>query len=234
MFVFLISYRARGIQTFRRGQIIRMIESIKTYFGKHGVPFAIFIAEQDDDKRFNRGKLLNAAFLESECGFLGPRKYVHFNVDYEFNQDFPFPKQLLAFTSGIIDLHRPPYPVLGAACVFDGESYKKMGGFPNDLHGWGGDDWAIYNRAMSAGVDVQTPIGLFNSGFVIEHSVRFDNDSSMNNTNMELAKRNDSATNGLSTCVYKVTNKGEFHDGKNVIHYLFDISGSYNYTYRKH
>mgnify|MGYP000135231218 CR=1 FL=1 len=223
MFVFLIAYRARGLQTFRRGQIVRMLESIKTYFGKHGVPFTILIAEQDDDERFNRGKLLNAAFLESELLLTRPHKYVHFNVDYEFNQDFPFPAELLTFTSGIIDLHRLQLPVLGAACVFDADSYKKMGGFPNDLCGWGGDDWAIYNRAMSAGVKVHTPDGLFNSGLVIEHCVTFNNDTSMNDTNMQLAKRNDSDTNGVSTCTYRVTGKGEFHAG-NVIHYLVVIA----------
>jgi hypothetical protein len=201
-----------------------MIESIKTYFGKHGVPFTILIAEQNDDERFNRGKLLNVAFLESELNLTGPRKYVHFNVDYEFNQEFPFPGELIAFTTGIIDLHRPDYPVLGAACVFDPNSYKQMGGFPNDLHGWGGDDWAIYNRAMSAGVEIHTPAGLFNSGFVIEHKVTFDVDFSANDRNRLLANRNDSLTNGVSTCTYTVSGKGEFHDGDLVLHYLVDIA----------
>ena len=223
MFVFLIAYRARGIQTFRRAQIVNMIESINTYFGKHEIPYKIVVIEQDDDERFNRGKLLNIAFLESENRLHGPRTYFHFNVDYEFNQEFPFPRELLTFTSGIIDLHRPNYPVLGAACVFDNESYKRMGGFPNDLYGWGGDDWAIYNRAMAAGVYIQTPQGLFNSGFVIEHNVIFNNDSSQNDKNMNLAKRNDSSTNGLSTCNYSITRKGEFHNENNIIHYLVSI-----------
>jgi hypothetical protein len=223
MFVFLVAYRARGVQTFRREQIMNMTKSIKTYFGKHNVPYKIVIIEQNDNSRFNRGKLLNVAFLESELRLQGSRTYVHFNVDYEFNQDFPFPEDLLNFTSGIIDLHRPNYPVLGAACIFDSHTYKKIGGFPNDLYGWGGDDWAIYNRIVNAGVVIQTPKHLFNSGLVIEHTVTFNNDFSQNNKNMILAKRNDSTTNGLLTCNYHVDKHGEFHDGNTVIHYLVNI-----------
>ena len=79
MFIFLIAYRARGTQTFRRQQVILLIENIHTYFSIHNIPYKIMICEQNDDKKFNRGKLLNIAFLESEKLFDFPKKYFHMN-----------------------------------------------------------------------------------------------------------------------------------------------------------
>lgn len=221
MFVFLVPYRARGVQTFRKQQIITMIENIKMYFTEHNVEYKIVIMEQNDDNYFNRGLLLNAAFLEGEKLETDTKKYLHFNVDYTIMLDHPFPSEFLDTIHGFIDLHRPPFPVLGAACIFDAESYKKCNGFPNDLHGWGGDDWAIYNRIVEKDIPCYTPASLFNSGFVRE--ARMPDgilDSSQNSKNIELSMRKDTDSNGVSTCVYTIDGNGEFHNGTTIYHYL--------------
>ena len=49
-FIINVSYRARGLHTVRRQQLIHFIENTKTYFTKHGVPFKIVISEQNNDK----------------------------------------------------------------------------------------------------------------------------------------------------------------------------------------
>ena len=221
MHIILISYRARGVQQFRRNQLKNTIANFKTYFEKNNVEYKIFISEQNDDNRFNRGLLLNCAFLESEKLFDFPKTYLHMNTDYNIDLTREFPKELVD-VKGFIDLYRPNLPVLGAACAFDAESYIKINGFPNDLVGWGGDDWAIYHRILYHNINLTTPPGLFNSGFVIEEHVVFDNDWYNNNYNMELSKRNDSSDNGLNSAKYSVDEYGEFH-GDNVIHYLFKL-----------
>ena len=116
--------------------------------------------------------------------------------------------------------------MLGAACVFDPKTYKIINGFPNDLFGWGGDDWAIYNRLINKNVSILYPTNLSNSGFIIENTDdTIHKDCSNNVKNMELAKRNDINTNGLSTCIYKMNNNGEFHNEyNNIYHYLFDLT----------
>ena len=228
MFVILISYRARGLHQFRREQIMTAIQNIKTYFEQTGVEYRIVVGEQNNDNNFNRGFLLNAAFLEAEKEFIMPKKYFHMNTDYTFDLSRPFPQELLDFKEGIVDLHRPPYPVLGAACVFDPETYKKFNGFPNDLEGWGGDDWAIYNRIVQNGINIMTPAGLFNSGFIIEEQARFSSEYYANNDkNMFLASRNDFRSNGLTTIKYKIDGRGEFNDDNVIFHYLI------NYAYNK-
>ena len=223
MFIILISYRARGNQEFRRTQLMTAINNFKTYFELNKIEYKIVISEQNNDNKFNRGFLLNAAFLEAEKEFTTPKKYFHMNTDYTFDISRPFPQELLDLTEGIIDLHRPPYPVLGAACVFDAESYKRFNGFPNDLEGWGGDDWAIYNRIVHNKINIMTPDGLFNSNFIIEEQFNFNSDYYSNNDkNMNLANRCDSETNGLTTIQYKVDGYGEFHDGNVIFHHLIN------------
>jgi hypothetical protein len=222
MFVVLVPYRARGLQTFRRSEIISMINSVGVYFAHHSVEVRFVIAEQNDDGKFNRGLLLNAAFLEAERLYPDAKTFIHMNTDYTIDHARPFPQELRDFTSGFLDLHRPAHPVLGAACVFDPESYRTIGGFPNDLLGWGGDDWAIYNRILRKGVPIHTPETLFNSGFIVEARDWSGFDASNNDFNVELAKRNDAETNGVTTCAYRVSGVGEFHNNTTILHYLID------------
>ena len=224
MFIVLVSYRAIGIQSFRRNQLIKAINNYETYFEQNKIEYKIVISEQNNDAKFNRGLLLNAAFLESEKTFVFPKKYIHMNTDYLFNLSRKFPQELLVLSFGFIDLHRPPFPVLGAACVFDGESYNKINGFPNDLEGWGGDDWAIYNRIIRNSIPLHTPKGLFNSNFIHEENVLFGNDESNNQKNREYANRDDCAYNGLNSIKYKIDGFGEFHNGKNIFHNLIGTS----------
>jgi hypothetical protein len=224
MFIFLVAYRARDNQSFRREQLRELIENINVYFTKNNIEYKIVICEQNDSNRFNRGKLLNIAFLASEKIFKFPKKYFHMNTDYKFDLNREIPQEILNLNKGVIDLHRPPYDVLGAACVFDPESYIKINGFPNDLLGWGGDDWAIYNRLVRSEVPIFYPKGLTNSGYIIENNDdKRVTDMSNNDRNMMLAKRNDINTNGLTTCSYKVTDAGEFHNQVNVFHFLATI-----------
>jgi hypothetical protein len=225
MFVILLSYRARGVQQFRREQLIKAIENYKSYFEKNNIDFKIVISEQNDDKWFNRGLLLNTAFIESEKNFSFSKKYIHMNVDYYFNLSRQFPDELLNFEKGFLEMYKIscPYLLLGSACLFDSESYKQINGFPNDLEGWGGDDWAIYNRIVRNNINIFKPDGLFNSGFIIDEIYNFYNDESMNFKNMELAKRDDCSYNGLNSINYKVNEVfGEFHDGNTIFHYLID------------
>lgn len=222
MFIILVSYRARDNQEFRRKQLIEAIHNFKTYFEKNKIQYKILISEQHNDKKFNRGFLLNAAFLESEKEFTFKKKYIHMNTDYTFNLLRKFPQEILDFKRGFINLYKLPFPVLSGACVFDPESYIAINGFPNDLEGWGGDDWAIYNRIINKNIIIFEPNGLTNSGFIVEENFSFNKDESNNQNNIILAKRNDSEYNGINSIKYNVEGCGEFHDNNLVFHYLIN------------
>jgi hypothetical protein len=223
-YIILVSYRARGIQVFRRNQLMRLLENIKYYFSKHNIPYKIVISEQNNDMRFNRGFLLNVAFLESEKLFQDKKIYFHMNADYTIDISREFPSELFRMDEnvGFLELYRPPHPVLGSACLFDPESYRKINGFPNDLEGWGGDDWAIYHRIQAQKIPIITIDDLCNSGFIIdEYNPRGVTDTSQNDKNMKLAMRTDWEINGLSSISYHLEGiYGEFHDGNIIFHFL--------------
>jgi hypothetical protein len=147
------------------------------------------------------------------------------NVDYLFNLSKKYPEDLLHFNNGFIDLYKPHnHQTLGGACIFDADSYKLINGFPNDLEGWGGDDWAIYNRILKNNVTLLKPDGIFNSGLIIEdNSGEYCKDFTDNCHNMQLANnRDDSKYNGLNSIKYKLEGFGEFHDGDIIFHYLIN------------
>ena len=219
MYVILVSYRARGEQTFRRNEVATLIQNVKSYFQENGQSYKILICEQNDDRKFNRGVLLNIAFLLSERLFPFPKKYIHMNADYRFNTSWPFPPEMNKFKSGFLELFTLPFPVLGSACVFDPDSYKLVNGFPNDLWGWGGDDWAIYYRINQKKLPIFSPSNLLNGGFIQEINKQIKNDESNNEKNICLARRDDIETNGLSTCVFELDYAGEFHNNVDVFHY---------------
>ena len=218
MFIVLLSYRSRGVQTFRRAQLIKMIDNTLCHFKNNNIECRIVIAEQNNDEKFNRGFLLNVAFLESKV--FNCKNYFHMNVDYYFDLTRKIPKDILN-PSGFIELFKPPYPVLGSACVFDSDSYELINGFPNDLEGWGGDDWAIYNRIKARHIKLlKTPNHICNSGIITEINNQFCVDQSNNEKNIRLSFRNDIATNGINSIHYKIDGHGEFHNGNDVIHLL--------------
>ena len=200
-----------------------MLKSIKEYLTKNNINYKLFIAEQNDDKGFNRGAMLNVAFLEAETRFPGDKRYMHMNVDYEFHPDRAFPPELLTFKEGFLDVFRFDMPILGSACAFTSDAYRLCNGFPNDLFGWGGDDWAIYKRIMEKNIPILMPPGIHNSGLVFEHNYDFRKDQSNNIRNIQLSKRADTDTNGVNSCKYTIEKYGEFHDGDTIFHLVVNL-----------
>jgi hypothetical protein len=219
MFIIIITYRARGVQEFRREQLKRMLNNVNNYFTKYKINYKIIICEQNNENKFNRGILLNIGFIEANKMFDVPKKYIHMNVDYFINSNMPFPRELLDFETGVLDIHRPPgMDVLGAACCFDRESYERMNGFPNNHFGWGADDFCAFRRIRTTGVNYFHN-KLTNSGWIIEERYSFDQDTSNNSRNMSKAFSENYLDSGLNNCDYTVDGNGEFHGG-NVIHLL--------------
>jgi len=270
MFIFLITYRAHGVQQFRRKELIDMLENIKTYFTPlknsirtaddsstvlpdtdlDGAPrrgadsnlhwynmksndigeYKILICEQNNDMLFNKGILYNAGFLEAEKIFNKciDRRYFMINVDYRFNMDHVFPKDYLKSKIGFIDIYlvdKNAYNFIGGCSCVDPYTYKLLNGYPNDIYGWGGEDWALMRRIREKGVLYDRSI--LNNGLIIDNSgwaihnaeTTVDNDYDTNQRNMRKALQDPIENNGLDNCHYKVDGYGEFHNG-DVIHHI--------------
>lgn len=122
------------------------------------------IEQSQDNKAFNRGKLLNVGIKEE---LDNATHFILHDID-TFGNDFCV-KQLYRVHSHHEDIVRicvPHGTSLGCICKFTKESLLKINGFPNSMYGWGIEDRALYWRAkikkVSMSID-NTPNHLFKS-----------------------------------------------------------------------
>ena len=232
MLLINIPYRAKGFHTFRKTQLYNLINNCKEYFKLNKIEFKIIIIQQNGDDLFNRGKLLNIAFLESEKLFSKYNvTYMHMNCDYTFNLNYTFPKSLLYLDDNFYNLFTVECMKnnsLGGCCLFDCKLFKSINGFPNDFYGWGGEDRGIYYRCLNKNIKIiETEYTKSNNdknkNFIIDENNDNVTDTSKNNKHLLKANINDIEINGLTNCKYKIADYGEFNDNVNIYHFIVDL-----------
>ena len=224
-YIFIVSYRARPPHEIRKGQLQRMIKSITESFTGYSKKFKIIVVEQNNDLPFNRALLKNIGFLECEKKYHTSKVYLHINADYYIDTSKDFPKELEEFDgNGVLDIYSidkdDTSGYIGGCCCFNSDTFKKVNGFPNNLHGWGGCDIAFRYRVDTIGVPYIRN-SLTNNGWILTEDATPRN-GSRNPENMEKGKAGDIMSNGVNTCVYTNDGPGEFNDEtQNVYHALY-------------
>jgi len=124
--------------------------------------YDILVVEQDSQKPFNRGKLLNIGALESN------------EADYFCFHDV----DMLPIISDYSKVHNPthlaaeaeqfgfklPYNnYFGGVTLFDRNSFYKINGFSNDYWGWGAEDDDIFFRCLVNQIKPSRKKGRFQS-----------------------------------------------------------------------
>ena len=117
----------------------------------------IYIIEQEEGKKFNRGALLNVGFkIASEIK--NYKQYIFHDVDLLSPEEL---KKIYSYHSiypiHIASLWTEKYDFstfLGGIISFSKESFEKINGFPNCFFGWGGEDDAMYNRLTESNIPV--------------------------------------------------------------------------------
>lgn len=129
-------------------------------FKKHYENYNVLIVEQSDDNRkFNRGALLNIGFL-----------YCYKNYDYIIFHDVDIltPHDIInkcyfVDIKGSLHLGNITNKCIGcnlffgAINKFDVESFKKINGFPNTFWGWGDEDVVLFYRCCYMNVNIYKP-----------------------------------------------------------------------------
>jgi hypothetical protein len=202
-----------------------MIKSVKESFTAHGKKFKVNVVEQNNDHPFNMAILKNIGFLEAEKKYNISKVYLHINADYYIDTSKEFPKELEEFDgNGVLDIYSldkdDKNGYIGGCCCFNSDTFKKVNGFPNTLHGWGGDDVAFRRRVTTMGVPYIRN-SLTNNGWILVEDMTPRNDS-RGSENHEKAQASDIMSNGLNTCVYTNDGPGEFNDEtQDVYHVLY-------------
>jgi len=121
----------------------------------------IYIIEQsDDNKKFNRGKLLNigfdiaadegaTSFIFSDVDLIAPSELAPLYAAYP---DHPI---------HIASLWKEKYnfgTYMGGIISFNAQDYEKINGFPNTFYGWGGEDDSMYDRLVVNEIPVYSPV----------------------------------------------------------------------------
>jgi hypothetical protein len=121
--------------------------------------FDIYIIDQNNADKFNRGLLLNIGYIIAKTKGKYDRfifhdvdsypdetllalynKYNNYNIHFACNDyKYSFPE----FLGGVIG--------------FTKNDFEKINGFPNTFFGWGGEDDSMYNRCVTNNIDIYRP-----------------------------------------------------------------------------
>ena len=105
----------------------------------------LIIEQLNDDKLFNRGKLLNIGFK-----YYDKDGYNYFTHDVDLN---PINNNIFKIynkkveNNNILGIYTSAYNTLGGIIKFNGFTFKKINGFTNEYWGWGCEDKNLQNRA---------------------------------------------------------------------------------------
>lgn len=135
----------------RLEHLSKFIEHFNQFKMKSNHQLDIYVINQQNDYKFNRGLLLNIGYYLSK-----QQKYDR----YIFHDVDSYPDQTLfdlyfKYIHYIIHFANPKYykynfsTFFGAIEAFTSSQFEQINGFPNTFFGWGGEDDVVYNRIVA-------------------------------------------------------------------------------------
>ena len=126
-----------------------------------GSQLDVYIIEQNNEDKFNRGLLLNIGYLLAKENMRYDR-YIFHDVDLFPSQSiyelyFVEPKKQIHY---IIPKEEHKYNFhnyFGGVVGLTDEILQKVNGYPNNFFGWGGEDDALYNRITANNIEMYRP-----------------------------------------------------------------------------
>lgn len=129
----------------RESELKTLIPKLENTFKHQNIDYRIFIVEQDKEKLFNKGKLINAGFKEILNKHPNATNFVFHDVDIQ-PQD-PDIINYKFYGNGL----RHPYGVnlyLGGIVFSNKKSFLDINGFSNEFWGWGFEDTDLQLRTL--------------------------------------------------------------------------------------
>jgi len=129
----------------RKDHLTQFFKEIVFLFYKYLRPFKIIIIEQLNDKKFNRGKLLNIGYhLFKDCS----KYFFHHDIDILPNEK-TIDTLYTCENYDVLRIYNAHNSSLGGIVKFTRESFEKINGFPNYIWGWGIEDRSFYYRCKT-------------------------------------------------------------------------------------
>lgn len=143
----------------RKKQLREFSRNIKFYLDNLGIPYHVFVVEQDDAKQFNRGSLLNIGFKYAEkhkCDYV-----VFHDVDMvPVTVDYSYSEKPLHMATDFLYFNEEEKPremfeeYFGGVTMFTVKDFKKIDGYSNKYWGWGFEDTDLLYRSVKHGLEL--------------------------------------------------------------------------------
>jgi hypothetical protein len=213
----LVPFRQQVEQ--ERGEHLKKFVS---HMSRYHPDWTVLIIEQsNDNKKFNRGALLNIGTKYAEKA--GASYIIYHDVD--LIPLSPLVKYYTAFPEEPIHIgtaYKDKYAndtFIGQALSISLKDAKKINGFPNQFWGWGGEDDAMYRRLKRHGINIIKPP--ISKGFkVLEHIDTRKIADAKNMRKWEDLKE-DTGRSGLSNIQWKLLDEKRVG---NIVKYTVEIA----------
>ena len=130
----------------RRKQLDIFIPHIDSFLKDKGIHYQIIVAEQRDDRPFNRGQLFNAVFDLVKNDF----DYFCFHdvnlLPLTDSCDYSYSKKPTHLASIVDDEYIPYEEFIGGVFLINKEHFEQINGFSNEYWGWGYEDNDLLER----------------------------------------------------------------------------------------
>ena len=159
-FAIIVPYRS-SLQQDRTMHLERFVAQMNDRIAATGCDAWIIIVEQSaDNRRFNRGQLLNIGFNLSR--HRGACQHIFHDIDLlpdanlfsYYGCPCPHPLHLAAGWEKYQNLDL----FFGGVTVFSTADFEQVNGYPNDFWGWGGEDEELYHRVVDFGLSIAVPM----------------------------------------------------------------------------
>jgi hypothetical protein len=119
----------------------------------------IYIIDQNNSDKFNRGLLLNIGYIIAKKHYNYDRFIFHDVDSYPDNELIDYYNQYIDYNIHYAcNDYKYNFPAfLGGVIGFTKKDFEKINGFPNSFFGWGGEDDALYNRCVKNNIDIYRP-----------------------------------------------------------------------------
>ncbi|GBP88074.1 Beta-1,4-N-acetylgalactosaminyltransferase bre-4 [Eumeta japonica] len=140
----------------RQQHLAIFLNHMHPFLMKQQIDYGIFIIEQQGASDFNRAKLMNVGFAESQRARRGGWQcFVFHDIDLlplDGRNLYTCPRQPRHMSASVDTLDfKLPYPeIFGGVSAMTLEQFQKVNGFSNKYWGWGGeDDDMFYSKIRS-------------------------------------------------------------------------------------
>ncbi|XP_045522323.1 beta-1,4-N-acetylgalactosaminyltransferase bre-4-like [Pieris brassicae] len=136
----------------RQQHLAIFLNHMHPFLMKQQIEYGIFIVEQEGSSDFNRAKLMNVGFAESQKQKAGGWQcFIFHDIDLlplDSRNLYSCPKQPRHMSASIDKLHfKLPYEdIFGGVSAMTLEQFTKVNGFSNKYWGWGGEDDDMFYR----------------------------------------------------------------------------------------